>query len=181
MAFSRTTSRVEVAREGLAVFRTPMSKGSPMVYGLGFLLGGTSQHLLRGWFLQGTGYEPECAVEGQPVLDRCHANTIPDSSMGPGPRYPTRSIGSAGDVATPIRVRDRDAPRHGSRRMTDLHDFVGPGKHTRVRDRCWPVRNHARRSNHDAGTSRRAKDSHRDERGAARDDREGLCDRGPAR
>src|SRR5664280_684963 len=53
MAFSRTTSRVEVAREGLAVFRTPMSKGSPMVYGLGFLLGGTSQHLLRVWFLQG--------------------------------------------------------------------------------------------------------------------------------
>src|SRR5450759_155556 len=67
MAFSRTTSRVEVAREGLAVFRTPISKGSPMVYGLGFLLGGTSQHLLRGWFLQKTGYEPECAVEGQPV------------------------------------------------------------------------------------------------------------------
>src|SRR5664280_63262 len=53
MAFSRTTSRVEIAREGLAVFRTPMSKGSPMVYGLGFLLGGTSQHLLRVWFLQG--------------------------------------------------------------------------------------------------------------------------------
>src|ERR1019366_3009087 len=67
MAFSRTTSRVEVAREGLAVFRTPMSKGSPIVYGFGFLLGGTSQHLLRVWFLQGTGYEPECALEGQPV------------------------------------------------------------------------------------------------------------------
>src|ERR1019366_148645 len=75
MAFSRTTSRVEVAREGLAVFRTPMSKGSPMVYGLGFLLGGTSQHLLRVWFLQGTGYEPECAVEGQPVP--CTAVAIP--------------------------------------------------------------------------------------------------------
>src|SRR5665811_2582900 len=75
MAFSRTTSRVEVAREGLAVFRTPMSKGSPMVYGLRFLLGGTSQHLLRGWFLQGTGYEPECAVEGQPVP--CAAVAIP--------------------------------------------------------------------------------------------------------
>src|SRR5664280_3220539 len=67
MAFSRTTSRVEVAREGLAVFRTPMSKGSPMVYGLGLLLRGTSQDLLRVRFLQGTGYEPDCAVEGQPV------------------------------------------------------------------------------------------------------------------
>src|SRR5664280_1799798 len=87
MAFSRTTSRVEVAREGLAVFRTPMSKGSPMVYGLGFLLGGTSQHLLRVWFLQGTGYELECAVEGRPVLDRCHAAS---AAPPPGRAAPLR-------------------------------------------------------------------------------------------
>src|ERR1035437_10340493 len=66
MAFSRTTSRVEGAHEGLAVLRTPMRKGSPMVYGLRFLLGGTSQHLLQGWFLQGQDTSLNARWKGSP-------------------------------------------------------------------------------------------------------------------
>src|SRR5450759_4205711 len=76
---------------------------------------------------------------------------------------------NACDPAAPVSVE-----------MTDRHDAAGLRQDTRVRDRCWPARSHDRRASHDAGTNRRAKDSHRKQRGATRNGREGLRDGRPA-